>query len=109
MRKRLGRSDLRDRIIIGAINISLYLKTGKIIGWQPHLDLLIEGMTVLDCKRQLRRRFRRNPTAPRPYVFAEVTDPESDARPSIYNKSFRRSWYADKAEAMYSETAADWR
>jgi hypothetical protein len=43
VRKRLGRSGLRDRIIIGAIDVSRYLKNGKIIGWQLHLDLLIEG------------------------------------------------------------------
>ena len=59
VRKRFGRSGLRDRIIIGAIDISLYLKTGKIIGWQLILDLLIEGNDRPGLqKARLRRRFR---------------------------------------------------
>jgi hypothetical protein len=43
LRKRLELSSLRNRIIIGAIELSLNLRDRKIIGWQLYLDLLVEG------------------------------------------------------------------
>jgi hypothetical protein len=96
VRKRLRRSGLRERIIIGAINISLYLKTGKIIGWQLHLDLLVEGNDRFRLRKAIEAAFPAEPTAPRPYVFAEVTDREATLARLYTTKSFRKSWYADK-------------
>jgi hypothetical protein len=94
--KRFGRSGLRDRIIIGAIDISLYLKNGKIVGWQLHLDLLIEGNDRRRLQKTIEAAFPAEPTAPRPYVFTEVRDPEKTLALLYTSKFFRRSWYAEK-------------
>ena len=96
VRKRLERSGLRDRIIIGAIDISLYLKNGKIVGWQLHLDLLIEGNDRPRLQKAIEAAFPAEPTAPRPYVFADVTDPERTLARLYTTKFFRISWYAEK-------------
>jgi hypothetical protein len=94
--KRFGRSGLRDRIIIGAIDISLYLKNGKIVGWQLHLDLLIEGNDRRRLQKTIEAAFPAELTAPRPYVFTEVRDPEKTLALLYTSKFFRRSWYAEK-------------
>jgi hypothetical protein len=96
VRKRFGRSGLRDRIIIGAIDISLYLKKGKIVGWQLHLDLLIEGNDRLWLQKAIEAAFPAEPTAPRPYVFADVTDPEKTLARLYTTKFFRRSCCAER-------------
>jgi hypothetical protein len=43
IRKRLQRSAIHDRIVLGGVDVSLNLEKNKIIGWQFHLYLLIEG------------------------------------------------------------------
>ena len=98
VRERFGRSGLRDRIIIGAIDISLCLKNGKIIGWQLHLDLLIEGSDRSRLQKAIEAAFPVEPTAPRPYVFADVTDPEKTLAHLYTSKFFRRSWHAVKGK-----------
>lgn len=96
VRERFGGSGLRDRIIIGAIDISLCLKNGKIIGWQLHLDLLIEGNDRPRLQKAIEAALPAEPKAPRPYVLANVTDPEKTLAVLYTSKVFRRSWHAVK-------------
>jgi hypothetical protein len=96
VRQRLETPDLRDRIIIGAIDVSLHLKTSTVIGWQLHLDLLVEGKNCPLLQRTIEAAFPAEPTAPRPYVFIDVADPETTLSGLYTTKFFRRSWYAEK-------------
>jgi hypothetical protein len=82
--------------VTASIDISLYLKTGKIIGWQLLLDLLIEGNDRPRLQKAIEAAFPAEPTAPRPYVFADVTDPEKTLSRLYTTKFFRTSWYAEK-------------
>ena len=96
VREQLERSSLRDHIIIGAIDISLVLKNKTIIGWQLYLNLLIEGKNRGRLQEAVEAVFPPEPTAPKPYVFKDVTDPEM-ALAHIYKyKFFRKSWYRVK-------------
>jgi hypothetical protein len=99
-RKRLERSSLRDRIVLGGIDISLNLQDNQIIGWQLHLYLLIEGKNRRELQEAIKAIFPPEPTAPSPYKFRTVADPEK-AITYLYKSIFvRRSRYFvnDKAQ-----------
>jgi len=98
VRERFARSGLRDRIVIGVVDISLCLKNGKIISWQLHLDLLIEGNDRPRLQKAIEAAFPAEPTAPRPYVFTDVTDPEKTLAHLYRSKFFRRSWHTVKGK-----------
>jgi hypothetical protein len=91
--KRLERSSLRNRIIIIGIDISLNVQDNKIVGWQLHLYLLIEGEDSTPFREAIKAAFPPEPTADEPYKFKDVTDAESAITylfKSIFN---RRSCY----------------
>src|SRR6266446_3923481 len=73
VRKRLERSPyLRNRIVVGGLDISLNLQNSVIQHWQLHLYLLIEGKKTRKLKQAIKTAFPPEPTAPRPYRFRVV-------------------------------------
>jgi hypothetical protein len=75
IRKRLQRSEIRGRIVLGGLDLSLNLEQNKMIGWQLHLHLLIEGANDSRLEAAVRKAFPPEPTAHAPYNFAQVSDP----------------------------------
>jgi hypothetical protein len=74
LRKRLERSQLHGRIVLGAIDVSLNLENNVIQGWQWHLYLLIEGQNDAELQQAVKDAFPAEPTALAPYDFREVVD-----------------------------------
>jgi hypothetical protein len=75
IRKRLSRSAIRDRIVLGGLDVSLNIEKNKIKGWQFHLYLIVEGQDDAALQRAIKKAFPPEPTARVPYYFAPVTDP----------------------------------
>lgn len=75
IRKRLERSAIHGRIVLGGLDVSLNVESNVIIGWQMHLYLLIEGRNNVALRRAIKKAFPPEPSALHPYDFAEVTDP----------------------------------
>jgi hypothetical protein len=99
VRERLVRSRLGKRVSIGAIDISLDLKNRTIIGWQPRLNLVVEGKNGPGLQQAIKAAFPPEPTALKPYLFKQVANPER-AFAGLYNyKFFRRSRYRIKKES----------
>ena len=74
-RKRLQRSGIHDRIVLGGVDVSLNLESNKMVGWQFHLYLLIEGEKDNYLQEAVRKAFPPEPNALAPYDLEEVTDP----------------------------------
>ncbi len=75
IRKRLQRSKIRDRIVLGGLDLSLNLESNFIKGWQFHLYLIVEGQNDAKVQQAIRDAFPREPTALAPYDFVEITAP----------------------------------
>jgi hypothetical protein len=75
IRKRLERSEIRGRIVLGGLDLSLNLEQNKMIGWQFHLHILIEGANDSRLEAAVRKAFPPEPTALAPYNFAQVSNP----------------------------------
>ena len=75
LRKRIGRSELPGRVVLGGLDISLNLEKNKIVGWQWHVYLIIEGQNDAGLQQAVKDAFPPEPTALAPYDFAEITDP----------------------------------
>jgi hypothetical protein len=91
--KRLDRSTLRYRMIIGGIDISLNLEDNEIIGWQLHLYLLIEGENDQALREAIKAAFPPEPTAPEPYQFKTVGDFAKAVTYAYKSTFYRRSRY----------------
>ena len=87
--KRLERSSLRRRIVIAGIDISLNLQDNKIIGWQLHLYMLVEGENTLRLREAIKAAFPPEPTASIPYDFDQVNDP-SNCVTYLFKAIFKR-------------------
>jgi hypothetical protein len=98
--KRFERSSLRNRKVIGGIDISLNIQNNVIVGWQLHLYLLIEARHTKRLEEAVKATFPPEPTAPKPHDFLPVTD-VAEAVTYVYKSIFyRRSRYAnDKGQA----------
>ena len=95
IRKRLERSAIRNRLVLGALDISLNVENNMIAGWQWHLYLLIEGEKDPALQRAVKHAFPPEPTALVPYDLAEVADP-LEVITYAYKALFeRRSGYKD--------------
>lgn len=75
IRKRLQRSKICGRIVLGGLDVSLNIESNKIIGWQFHLYLLIEGKNDNDLQAAVKEAFPPERTALAPYNFEQITDP----------------------------------
>ena len=93
--KRLERSSLCNRIVIAGIDISLNLQDNKIVGWQLHLYILIQGENTLRLQEAIKAAFPPEPTAPIPHLFSPVKD-SSKAITYLFKNIFnRRSRYTN--------------
>jgi hypothetical protein len=73
LRKRLERSSLQDRMIIGGIDVSLNFGEDHVVGWQLHLYLLIEGSDDdVHLREAIKAAFPGEPTAVKPYDFTPM-------------------------------------
>jgi hypothetical protein len=76
LRKRMQRSALRGRVVLGGLDISLNLENNVIAGWQFHAYLIVEGWKEdSQLQQAIKDAFPPEPTALVPYDFEEVTDP----------------------------------
>ena len=75
LRKRIGRSDLHGRVVLGGLDISLNVENNVIVGWQFHPYLIVEGKDDVSLEQAIKDAFPPEPTALVPYDFAEITDP----------------------------------
>jgi hypothetical protein len=75
IRKRLQRSGIHDRVVLGGLDVSLNLEKNKVQGWQFHLYLIVEGQDDATLQNAIKKAFPAEPTAHVPYDFAPVTDP----------------------------------
>ena len=87
--KRLERSSLRRRIVLAGIDISLNLQDNKIVGWQLHLYMLIEGENTLRLREAIKAAFPPERTAPTPYDFDQVNVP-SNCVTYLFKAIFKR-------------------
>jgi hypothetical protein len=95
IRKRLERADIRGRIVLGALDVSLNIEDNVIVGWQFHGYLIVEGENDAALQQAIRRAFPPEPSALAPYDFVEVSNP-LDVVTYAYKALFeRRSGYED--------------
>jgi hypothetical protein len=96
LRKRIERSKLHGRIVLGGLDISLNLESNKIVGWQFHIYLLIEGKDDGDLEQAVKDAFPPEPRALVPYEFKEITDPLEVITYAYKADIKRRSGYVGK-------------
>ncbi len=93
LRKRIQRSKLRGRAVLGGLDVSLNIENNKFVGWQFHPYLIIEGRNDAGLQQAVKDAFPPEPTALVPYEFTEVTD-YLEAATYAYKAVFeRRSGY----------------
>lgn len=72
IRKRLERSALHGRVVLGAFDVSLNILNNNIVGWQWHVYLLVEGADDKALRKAIKNVFPPEPTAPIPYDFRQI-------------------------------------
>jgi len=72
IRKRLERSTLHGRVVLGALDISLNVLNNSIVGWQFHAYLIVEGADDKALRESIKDVFPPEPTAAVPYDFTEI-------------------------------------
>jgi hypothetical protein len=93
--KRLERSGISDRIVIGGLDVSLNLGNNVRVGWQFHLYLLVEGKDDKALREAVKAAFTPEPSAAKPYELTEVTDPIAVISYAYKSVFWRRSAYID--------------
>jgi len=97
IRKRLQRApELRDRIVVGGLDVSLNLFNNVVSGWQFHLYLLVEGTDNAVLRSAIKSAFSPEPTALEPYDFSEVKEPIEAISYAYKAVIMRRSAWQDK-------------
>jgi hypothetical protein len=95
IQKRLERSGISDRIVIGGLDVSLNLNNNNLIGWQFHLYLIVESENDKTLQEAVKAAFAPEPSAAKPYDFREVAN-HLKAISYAYKALFkRRSAYID--------------
>jgi hypothetical protein len=95
IRKRLERAEIRGRIVLGALDVSLNLEDSVIAGWQFHCYLIVEGENDAALQGAIKDAFAPEQTALAPYDFMEISNP-LDVVTYAYKALFeRRSGYKD--------------
>ena len=97
IRKRIQRSALRGRIVLGALDVSLNLEDNKVDGWQWHIYLIVEGKDNKVLRETIKSVFAAEPKALVPYDFQQIDHSEYlKVATYCYKALFkRRSGYAD--------------
>lgn len=93
IRKRLQRSGISGKIVLGGLDVSLNIENNVITGWQFHLYLIVEGQNDERLRQAVRDAFPPEPTAHVPYDFAQITDPLDVITYSYKAEIKRRSGY----------------
>jgi hypothetical protein len=75
IRKRLQRSKIHGRVVLGGLDISLNIENNVIVGWQIHPYLIVEGQNDAALQEAVKKALPPEPTALVPYDFVEITDP----------------------------------
>ena len=109
--KRIERSGISNRVVIGGFDISLNLSDNQMVGWLFHPYLLVEGKNDKALRKAVKAAFPPEPAAAKPYHFREVHDP-LEVVTYAYKALFkRRSAYTDdsgnKQTRAYPLKAAD--
>jgi hypothetical protein len=97
LRKRIQRSALNRRIVLGALDVSLNLEKNKIKGWQWHLYLIVEGENDKALRGAIKSAFPSAPKALVPYDFQQINGSDYLKVATYAYKSVfkRRSGYTD--------------
>jgi hypothetical protein len=96
LRKRIQRSALHGRVVLGGLDVSLNFENNGIVGWQFHLFLIVEGKDDAKLEQAVKDAFPREPKALAPYNFAEIADPLEVITYAYKAEIKRRSGYAGK-------------
>lgn len=72
IRKRLERSALHGRVVLGGVDVSLNALNNQIVGWQFHLYLIVEGANDKVLRNAIKAVFAPEPTAQEPYHFEQI-------------------------------------
>jgi hypothetical protein len=97
LRKRIERSKLYGRIVLGGMDVSLNIENNVIVGWQFHLYLTVEGKDDAKLQQAVKDAFPPEPTALAPYDFSEITDPLEVVTYACKAEIKRRSGYVDNS------------
>jgi hypothetical protein len=97
LRRRIERSPLRGRIVLGALDVSLNLEKNKVTGWQWHLYLIVEGENDKALHEAIKSAFPADPKVLVPYDFQQIDHSEYlKVATYCYKALFkRRSGYTD--------------
>jgi hypothetical protein len=96
LRKRLERSSLADRMIIGGIDASLNFQNNVVTGYQFHLHLLIEGQDDLALREAIKSALPPEATAPEAYRFARLNNIPGAVSYAYKALFVRRSRFTDR-------------
>lgn len=94
LRKRMQRSALHGRAVLGGLDVSLNIENNVIVGWQFHPYLIVEGKNGAGLRKAVKKVFPPEPTALAPSDFAEITDPLEVITYAYKAQIKRRSGYA---------------
>jgi hypothetical protein len=97
IRKRLERSALSGRIVLGALDVSLNLENNTIQGWQWHVYLIVEGENDEVLREAIKGAFPSDSKALVPYDFQQIDHSEYLKVATYSYKALfkRRSGYTD--------------
>jgi hypothetical protein len=94
-RKRLERSSLADRLIVGGVDVSHNVQENCAIGYQFHLYLLIEGQDSLSLREAVKAAFPPDDAAAEPYRFKCVNNIPGAVSYTYKSIFIRRSRFID--------------
>ncbi|TDQ67270.1 hypothetical protein ATL17_1279 [Maritalea mobilis] len=63
---------ISDALIVGGLDIALLIVDGEIVGWQPHLHLMLHGISKEESLKALRPAYPRSEFASKPIRHATV-------------------------------------
>ena len=100
VKKRLERSSgLKDALVIGGVDFSLNTEDNANPVWQPHLYLLIAGLSKKQLKAGLTEVFKGETTSRRPYRLTRVYGPRGALSYAYKAQFWRRSGYTHNGRA----------
>lgn len=86
-KKRLERH-LPGVLIIGGLDFALLVRGGVVVGWQPHLHLMIYGITSQASLKALRKVYPKSKFAPKPIRHRPVEDTFNGALSYTYKSVY---------------------
>lgn len=102
-RMQIARSDLKDALIIGGVDFSLNIHDNADALWQGHLYLLVSGLKRRELEKALRKTFKAEPTALRPFHKTLISGHRCPLSYSYKSVFLRRSGYVQGGVAKIRE------